>query len=716
MDELFLQIFNTAITAGWLVLAVLVARLLLKKAPAWTRCALWAVVALRLVWPFEIESILSLIPSTQTLPPSQLYDYAPELNTGFSSVDSVINPVFTQTFASDFANSVNPLQVVTIVAGWVWVAGMVVMALYALISYLRLWRTVQVCIPLEKGVYISDGAQTPFILGIICPKIYLPSDLPELSHESILAHERAHLARKDHWWKPLGFFLLSVFWFHPLLWLAYWLLCRDVEQACDEKVIKHLSAEEKKAYSQVLLSCSMPGKWISACPLAFGETGVKGRIKAVLHYKKPTLWIIVAALIVGSILAVCFLTEPGDGTESGKETEIYSASGRHYALQYGDSMIDTLTIAVSPDGRFTYYESMYSSYIGRGTWYQEGDKLYLTDTGTRASRYVFLVEADGIRFVASESTDTFFWANLPDGAKIPLTMIEVNPSQEEEQIGQLLLGTFVDSGHGYLYFEDTQGTYWKVRGLWLSSGNTMEPGMQYYISYDGEPKQIHEEFSENRTATIYVEAVNIWKSKATWGMQLIFVGITGVAEDGFYGEDAKGNIYHVEYSGEIPEDMTQCWVTYYGEAKLSEHGHLDVTAQECWLYREYSQGGIGGVYDRCNFDLDDDGVMDNCVLSANISTSGIFTCKLTVTLADGVVFEAQFHEKMVWDENSGVFIPSVDPPVVNGMKAYADVFAFAVQDGKLVILSPSGSKYLKTGGFTAYAVTLSNGKLTIEAQ
>ena len=714
MDELFLHVFNTAITAGWLVLAVLAARLLLKKAPAWVKCALWAIVALRLVWPFQIESMLSLIPSTQTLPPGELYDYAPELNTGFSSVNSVVNPVFTQTFASDLGNSVNPLQVVTTLAGWLWIAGMVVMALYAIISYLRLRRTVRICVPLEKGVYLSDGAQTPFILGMFRPRIYLPSDVSESDHSCILAHERAHLARKDHWWKPLGFLLLTVFWFHPLLWLGYWLLCRDVEQACDERVIKNFSTEEKKAYSEVLLSCSMPRKWISACPLAFGETGVKGRIKAVLHYKKPTLWIIIAALIVGSVLAVCFLTEPHD---SGEEPEIYSASGRHYALQYGDSMIDTLTIAVSPDGSFTYYENLVSSYIGRGTWYQEGDKLYLTDTGTRASRYVFLVEADGIRFVASESTDTFFWANLPDGAKIPRTMIEVIPSQGEEQIGQLLLGTFVDSGHGYLYFEDTQGTYWKVRGLWFSSGmNPMEPGMQYYISYDGEPKQIHEEFSDNRTATIYVEAINIWKGQETSGKQLTFVNITTVVEDGFYGEDGKGNIYHVEYSGEIPEDMTKCWVTYYGEPKSSEHGHMDVTAQECWLYRTYSQGGIGDIYDRCYFDLNGDGQLDECVLASNISASGIFTCKLTVTLTDESVFEAQFHEKWVWDDHSGGFIPSLEPPDLNGMKTYADVFAFAVQDGKLVILSPSGAQYAQTGDFTVYMVTLSNGKLTVDEQ
>lgn len=310
MRELFLTVFNTAVTAGWLVLAVLLARLLLKKAPAWAKCALWAVVALRLVWPFELESILSLVPSAQTLPPAVLTDPAPQIHTGIYVMNSVINPSFTQTFAPAPGASVHPLQIVVMAASVLWIAGMVAMAGYGAASYLRLRRRVRVSMPAGEGVYLCDHISSPFILGLIRPRIYLPSGLPQEKWETILAHERAHLARRDHWWKPLGFALLAVFWFHPLLWIAYILLCRDVELACDEKVVKTLSDEEKRDYSETLLQCSVPKKWISACPLAFGETGVKTRIKAVLHYKKPTLWIIIAALIVCSVLAVCFLTDP----------------------------------------------------------------------------------------------------------------------------------------------------------------------------------------------------------------------------------------------------------------------------------------------------------------------------------------------------------------------------------------------------------------------
>lgn len=310
MDKLFLQIFNTAITAGWLVLAVLMARLLLKKAPAWIKCALWALVALRLVWPFSLESVLSLLPSTEVIPQSQLYVPAPQVHTGISALNAAINPGFSEAFQAAPTNSVNPLQVALWIAGLIWVLGVVAMVVYAIVSYLRLYRQVRIRVPAEEGVYLCDQIHTPFILGIFKPKIYLPSDLPKEKWDSILAHERAHLVRRDHWWKPLGFVLLTVFWFHPLLWLAYILLCRDVELACDERVIKGFSSEEKQAYSAALLECSIPLRWITACPLAFGETGVKQRIRAMLHYKKPTLWILLVALVVSSALVVCFLTDP----------------------------------------------------------------------------------------------------------------------------------------------------------------------------------------------------------------------------------------------------------------------------------------------------------------------------------------------------------------------------------------------------------------------
>ncbi len=310
MEAVFLKILNMSITAGWLVLAVVLLRLLLKKAPKALHCALWVLVAVRLLCPFSFESVLSLIPSAETVPTDIAYETTPTVDTGIPVVNSVVNPIISQSFSPTVGYSVNPLQVWSFVAAWVWVIGIFCMILYALISYLRLRKKVAEAIPLRDTVWLCDRIGTPFILGVLRPHIYLPSSMNERDMVYVLAHENAHLKRRDHWWKPLGFALLAVYWFHPLLWLAYILLCKDIELACDERVIKEMGTEDKKAYSGALLICSVPRRMIAACPLAFGEVGVKNRIKSVLNYKKPAFWIIVVAVIAAVVTAVCFLTDP----------------------------------------------------------------------------------------------------------------------------------------------------------------------------------------------------------------------------------------------------------------------------------------------------------------------------------------------------------------------------------------------------------------------
>lgn len=310
MEAVFLRILNMSITAGWLVLAVVLLRLLLKKAPKVLHCVLWILVAVRLLCPFSFESLLSLIPSAETVPPDIIYETTLTVDTGVPVVDDVVNPVISQSSSPAVGYSVNPLQAWSFVAAWVWIVGIFCMILYAVISYLRLRKKVTEAIPLRDTVWLCDRISTPFILGILRPRIYLPSSMNEQDMTYVLAHENAHLKRRDHWWKPLGFALLAVYWFHPLLWLAYILLCKDIELACDERVIKEMDVEDKKAYSGALLSCSVPRRMIAACPLAFGEVGVKNRIKNVLHYKKPAFWIIVVAVIAAVVTAVCFLTDP----------------------------------------------------------------------------------------------------------------------------------------------------------------------------------------------------------------------------------------------------------------------------------------------------------------------------------------------------------------------------------------------------------------------
>lgn len=317
MAAVFLKLLNLSISASWLVLAVLVLRLVSKRSPKWMNVLLWGIVALRLVLPFSVESALSLIPSAETVSPAAVqFDPAPTITSGVSIIDNAVNPSLSEHFAAVPTMSVNPLYVWTEIAGWVWLIGLGAMLLYALVSYLRLRRRVSVSLPVQDHIYLCDAISSPFILGVVKPHIYLPSGLDEVQRQNVLSHEQAHLARRDHWWKPLGFALLAVYWFNPVLWLAYALLCRDIELACDERVIRTMDESAVKTYSTVLLACSMPRKAVITCPLAFGEVGVKERVKNALHYKKPAFWVVAASVTVCIVVAVCFLTNPPTDTDA----------------------------------------------------------------------------------------------------------------------------------------------------------------------------------------------------------------------------------------------------------------------------------------------------------------------------------------------------------------------------------------------------------------
>ena len=317
MSGIFLKLLNLSISASWLVLVVLALRLVLKRAPKWVNVLLWGMVALRLMLPFSIESALSLIPSAETLSPETVrFDPAPTITSGVEFIDNAVNPSLSESFAAAPLASVNPLYVWTYLAGWVWLIGLAAMLLYALVSYLRLRRRVSASIPLRENIYVCDEVPSPFILGIVRPRIYLPSALDETQRGSVLSHERAHLARRDHWWKPLGYALLAVYWFNPLLWLAYTLLCRDIELACDERVLRGMDAGQVKDYSSALLACSVPRRMLAACPLAFGEVGVGARVKNALRYKKPAFWVVAASVAVCVVVAVCFLTNPRTDTDA----------------------------------------------------------------------------------------------------------------------------------------------------------------------------------------------------------------------------------------------------------------------------------------------------------------------------------------------------------------------------------------------------------------
>ena len=311
MNELFLKIINMSISASWLILAVLILRLVLKKAPKWVNVLLWGIVAVRLICPLSFESALSLIPSSETIPLDIEMAAKPTIDSGVPAINSVVNPVLS-SFAppQHVLTSANPLQIWIPILNIIWLIGVGALLLYTAVSYWRLCRKVDTAVRYKGNIFQSENVSSPFVLGIIKPRIYLPFNMNGQDLEHVVAHEQAHIRRKDHWWKPLGFLLLTIHWFTPLMWLAYVLLCRDIELACDEKVIKELGNEQRADYMQALVACSVNRRMIAACPLAFGEVGVKERVKSVMNYKKPAFWVIIIAVIICVGVAACFLTNP----------------------------------------------------------------------------------------------------------------------------------------------------------------------------------------------------------------------------------------------------------------------------------------------------------------------------------------------------------------------------------------------------------------------
>ena len=384
MSSFFLEIVNISISASWIVLAVLLLRLLLKKAPKWIMVLLWGIVAVRLICPFSIESAMSLIPSSETintdimveddrmLENDSVVEHKPLIDTGVPIINDAVNPIIEENFSQELEMepqggiSVTPLQIIILILSWIWMAGMVVMLAYTVISYLRVKRKIGTAVRLRENIFQSENVVSPFVLGVIKPRIYLPFDMNEQDMEHVIAHENAHIRRKDHLWKPFGFLLLTLHWFNPFIWLAYVLLCRDIELACDEKVVKEFDNQQKADYAQALVTCSVNRRMIAACPIAFGEVGVKDRVKSILNYKKPAFWIIIVAIIASSIAAVCFLTDPvsekdtsaleeSDATE---QTNTDNPLEKKYEIKINDDIEITQDYGVFQTDNTTPYEEL----------------------------------------------------------------------------------------------------------------------------------------------------------------------------------------------------------------------------------------------------------------------------------------------------------------------------------------------------------------------
>lgn len=465
MENVFLHLLNMSLTAGILVVAVLLLRVVLHKAPRWIHVLLWALVAVRLLCPFTIESNLSLMPDTpavsvpapapapdtppveNTVPDTPVVDsptVIPPVTEDPSVIPPVVDtppmtvippatdtPVVTPTPESSVVTAtpetvVTPWQMVLTVATYAWLAGVALLAAYAVFTTLRLRRQVGEAAHIADNLWQCDHLRSPFILGLFRPRIYLPSDLSAAARDSVVAHEQAHLRRRDHWWKPLGFVLLMVYWFNPLMWVAYVFLCRDIEAACDESVVRNMNAADRRAYSEALLSCSAPRRLVSACPLAFGETAVKSRIKSVLSYKKPTIWIIVAALLVSTVAGVCLLTNrPADKPDTDKpavsdKDDDPDAEPQYAVFTHVQQPYAQVTLEIGGN-RCTYTNSVLSSAMLLEGTYEMGEDTVTMTFPDDAMTLVFKGDFTGLTFCNADSRYqeeylTFGGYTLPDGA------------------------------------------------------------------------------------------------------------------------------------------------------------------------------------------------------------------------------------------------------------------------------------------------------------
>lgn len=408
MTELFLSFVNRSITAGWLILPVLCLRWCLRNFRSKDLiCILWGLVGLRLALPFSLPTPFSLVPSAQTIPTDIMYASSPAIDTGLSTLNQAVNPMLSASFSPDPATSANPLQILLALAALIWVIGIALFALYALISLLRLRHRLAEAVPVGENVWVCDHIASPFLLGLIHPRIYLPSSLDPQTAASVIAHEHAHLMRRDSIWKAVGFVLLALYWFHPLVWVAYVLFCRDMELACDARATRDFSPAERKTYAEALLACSLPHAVRSFCPLAFGEIGVKSRIRALLQGKKPSRLLVILTACVIVALAVCFLTDPVPSDPSESSTSalaltddvISDAILTHYNANSTEDLLCTeshipllTTYRQNDDGSLkvtAYLMVLYLELARDGDWFREQSGSHIPTALT------FHVQPDG---------------------------------------------------------------------------------------------------------------------------------------------------------------------------------------------------------------------------------------------------------------------------------------------------------------------------------
>lgn len=652
MSEFFLKIVNMSISASWVVVAVLALRFCLKKAPKWVNVLLWGIVAVRMVFPFSIESVLSLIPSAETISPTIMMEQTPSVQTGVPALNHVINPVISSSFTPAPGASANPLQIWIPVLTGIWLFGIAALFLYSAVSYWRLHRKVCEAVILRGNIYQSEKVCSPFVLGIIKPKIYLPYHMDSREMDHVIAHEQTHIRRKDHWWKPLGFLLLTIHWFNPLMWLSYVLLCRDIELACDEKVIREMGNEQRADYTQALVACSVNRRLIAACPLAFGEIGVKERVKSVMNYKKPAFWIVLASVIVCAVIAVCFLTNPIGFQFDVSANTIVSAN--HFDMRNAD---DPVAIEMTPaqiselNSRLAGVKNCKRSdkYVGLTPGYQISaqmqDGSYIRISGYSLSDNTMVdIEQNGKRYAVSDREFQEYLSRICAGGDVSAAF-DLQPLRAQYPE----------------YFDLDASTGLDVY-VWQMSPDSYYFGL---LPHTASPR--------DSTA----QELLALRGASSEQMRYILAAYALDPDD----------IHVIPWQNPISSYIPECWIVTENGKSLEEKQAQYIETVSTMLFGEGDTllHDDYPIYDSIVFDVDGDGIDEVCVLGFG-RTSGLFTFTFRAaeigadTLKYDTFFCTEWYDLSFIREDDGVVrvqgVDQKDPPQTH-------LFDIAIVDGSI---------------------------------
>ncbi len=609
LSDFFLSLVNMSITASYLVLAIILFRLIFKKAPKWINCLLWGLVGFRLICPISIESFLSLIPTTQTVTRDPAIVTHVQVNSGILPVDKAFEDILPLTEIGGTSPEMISAFKATNLIAIIWFIGVSAMFIYTAVSYGKIKTKLKEAIRTKDNIYICDKISSPFILGIIKPKIYLPSYLSDEDAACVIAHEKAHIKRRDYIWKPLGFFIFSIYWFNPVMWLSYILLCKDIELACDESVIKDKGEEIKKTYSHALINCSAEKRFITACPVAFGENSVKARVKSVLRYKKPAFWLIIIALIASVIISACLVTNPLSKKEISDEIRVFVNSAiedYHYNvaeneyLSYDYSVLDTKETA---DKITVYISYRYT------VFHCEDKKLYNGEAGIIPGA-VEITKKD----------DTYASSSLwcpRDGS--------FNLSDLEEKFTYTALKNWENGNYDYDAMCDN--VIKKAQKHFGLSENAIP-----LLNYDGYYESIYTYESEHDKATIILsELLQEYSFTPSF--------LSSTISEGEY--DENPNYIYLKSAG----GKTQYTFKHQGYDLIFDEYHSDKMPQYKYSSNGKPQPCIpdGAVFklvgkrlasvDETEYDIDNDGEKEFCRITVN-PTSGVFCFGVEIYEAD----------------------------------------------------------------------------------